>query len=71
MVMVLELLVMSHTIHIDRAKEKTYRNSKGGFFIKASSPDKLHIAHIGKFAVTCQEGYLQPVSDRIPNTIDC
>lgn len=32
MVMVLELLVMSHTIHIDRAREKTYRNSKEVFF---------------------------------------
>ena len=28
MVWVLELLVMSHTIHIDRAKKKTYRNLK-------------------------------------------
>jgi hypothetical protein len=32
MVGVLELLVMGHTIHIDRASEKTYRNSKGDFF---------------------------------------
>jgi hypothetical protein len=32
MIRVLELLVMSHTVSIDRVKEKTYRNTKETFF---------------------------------------
>jgi hypothetical protein len=38
---------------------------------KRDLPDKLHIVHIGKFAVTGQEGDIQPVRDRISDTIDC
>jgi hypothetical protein len=38
MVMVLELLVLSHTIHIDRAREKTYRNTPIGFIVKPALP---------------------------------
>ena len=41
MVWVLELLVMSHTIHIDRAKEKTYRNLKG-IFLEPCMQKKIH-----------------------------
>jgi len=40
MVWVLELLVMSHTIHIDRAKEKTYRNLKR-IFLRTGHAKKI------------------------------
>jgi hypothetical protein len=56
-----------------RGSDKRYRRTGNLFRTdkKWSLSDKLHIVHIGKFTVAGQEGDIQPVRDRIPDTIDC
>jgi hypothetical protein len=48
MVMVLEFLVLSHGFHIDRVREKTYRNASNGGFTENTVRDTPPVERLSK-----------------------